>query len=173
MEAKIDWSKAPEGATHYIEDKEYNGASEFVIIGVEGSLFAYDSFGMGGWSVDVNDDNDFKITPIPESKPVYTQAMCDAGELPPVGSEFMHKGEKVECISTSDEEGGVVTFLNDARNIECCWNNDTWVRAIDTRTDEQKCVDNMMYAYRKGESMADVLSEIKKGYIHGVTWSKS
>ena len=56
--------------------------------------------------------------------------MCDAGELPPVGSEFIHQNKKVKCISTSDEQGGVVTFLVDELNIECCWNNDSWVRAI-------------------------------------------
>jgi len=30
-----------------------------------------------------------KMTPIPEDKPVYTQAMCDAGTLPPIGAKIL------------------------------------------------------------------------------------
>ena len=77
--------------------------------------------------------------------PTYTQAMCDAGELPPVGSEFIHQNKKVKCISTSDEQGGVVTFLVDELNIECCWNNDSWVRAITPpKTDTEKAIDSVI-----------------------------
>jgi hypothetical protein len=51
--------------------------------------------------------------------PVFTQEMSDKGELPPIGSYFFCEGKKVKSISTSKEEGGVVTFLTDKGRIEC------------------------------------------------------
>lgn len=90
--------------------------------------------------VDANDD-----------KPIFTQAMSDAGELPPVGSDFLHNGEVVLCISTTSHDGGVVTFRRltqgNGPDIACCWNNKSWVKPIlipsDTRTPKQKAVDSM------------------------------
>ena len=45
------------------------------------------------------------------------------------------------------------------------------IRDIDLRTDEEKAIDYMNYAYSKGHSMADVLSEIKKDYVLGVKYT--
>jgi len=46
---------------------------------------------------------------IPESKPVFTQAMADAGELPPVGSDYLDEdGQLCLCIGYSSEKGFVV-----------------------------------------------------------------
>jgi hypothetical protein len=83
---------------------------------------------------------------LPKIKPVFTQAMADAGELPPVGSDFLHAKKVVTCLSVSDYDGGVVTFAYNDRDgqevdIDCCWNNDSWVQPIDTRTPKQKSVD--------------------------------
>ncbi len=38
--------------------------------------------------------------------------------------------------------------------------------------EEKKAIDYMQYAYDKGNSMRDVLSEIKKGYVQGVSFTK-
>jgi hypothetical protein len=62
--------------------------------------------------------------------PVFTQEMSDKGELPPIGSYFFSEGKKVKAISTTKEEGGVVTFLTEQGGIECCWCNKSWVEPI-------------------------------------------
>ena len=41
----------------------------------------------------------------------------------------------------------------------------------DTRTDKQKAIECMQYAYDKGQSMEDVFSEMEKGYIHEVKFT--
>lgn len=94
------------------------------------------------------------IRPV-NKKPVFTQAMSDAGELPPIGSYFIHENKKVKTISTSKEDGGVVTFL-DGCDIGCCWNNDSWVRPIDTRTDKEKAIEDI---YRSDLTVKENLAE--------------
>ena len=75
---------------------------------------------------------------------VYTQEMADNGELPSVGSEFLHKGSVATTLSTSNEHGGVVTFtVDNGCSIDCCWNNDAWVKPIDTRTKKEKAIDEI------------------------------
>jgi hypothetical protein len=101
------------------------------------------------------------------SQPVFTQAMADNGELPLVGSEFMHQGKVVKTLSTSKEEGGVVTFL-DGTGIGCCWNNDAWVNAIDTRIDKEKAADEFV----KDMTDSDFIKEqFKKTFLAGAEWA--
>lgn len=51
--------------------------------------------------------------------------------LPPVGCEIKTKDGVAKVVSTSEEEGGIVTYSwNDGRNIACCWNNKSWVNPI-------------------------------------------
>ena len=113
--------------------------------------------------------NELDVMEDKQSQPVFTQSMSGNGELPPIGSKFNHQGRIVKTLSTSSEEGGVVTFL-DGTDIGCCWNNSSWVIPIDTRTNKEKAIDYMKYAYEKGNSMEDVLSEITKGYVVDVKW---
>lgn len=170
----IDWSQAPEWATsvgtlssnkYWMNDDSYepfNGNKRIFFTN-------YDS-------TDYECFVPIATRPKPESIPVYTQSMADAEELPSVGMEFISTEfvEERHSIVKAITNDYIIYVCADPKHtseccIEICANHH---KPIDTRTDEQKCVDNMMYAYRKGESMADVLSEIKKGYIHGVTWSK-
>jgi len=103
-----------------------------------------------------------------DDKPVFTQAMADAGYLPPVGSDFLHAKKVVTCLSVSDYDGGVVTFAYKDRDshepdIACCWNNEVWVKPIDTRTPKQKAVDEMMNSlsgYCKEQLSEGLLREI-------------
>lgn len=94
---------------------------------------------------------------VSEAEPVFTQGMADAGELPPVGSKFLHNGEVVLCISTTSHDGGVVTFRRltqgNGPDIACCWNNKSWVKPLDTRTPKQKAVDAALNAIGKSELM--------------------
>ena len=112
-----------------------------------------------------------------EGKPVYTQLMRDNGELPPIGSEVRYntasqgdvtgvvKRIEVKPSATRSVDCRIfVYFENNARLIN-------EVFPIDTRSDEEKTIDYMDYAYRKGGSMSDVLSEIKKGYVLDVEYT--
>lgn len=78
-------------------------------------------------------------------KPVYTQAMCDAGELPPVG---------VRCEICYDVDGlffngSVIAYFNDKAWLDMegkhpvCFVKDTVFRPIDTRTDQEKLIDEV------------------------------
>jgi len=67
------WKNAPEGATHIGTYgnffKEIDGKFAFFTCGVQ----------HGGWLIDnQSQPNRLNLTPRPEAKPVYTQAMCDA-----------------------------------------------------------------------------------------------
>lgn len=93
---------------------------------------------------------------LPKIKPVFTQAMADGGELPPVGSDFLHAKKVVTCLSVSDYDGGVVTFAYKDRDshepdIACCWNNEAWVKPIDTRTPKQKAVEYMLDIWARSD----------------------
>lgn len=81
---KIDWDKAPEGATHYMPEQTYCVACWVKVIGGH----AFYSYGIkgeewkswGGW-------NDFKLHAIPRPSPAWN------GEgLPPVGTVCEWKG---------------------------------------------------------------------------------
>jgi hypothetical protein len=42
-------------------------------------------------------------------KPIYTQAMCDAGDLPIIGSEYLDEdGQRCQCLGYSSERGFVI-----------------------------------------------------------------
>jgi hypothetical protein len=73
---------------------------------------------------------DFIAALVKLKEPVFTQEMSDNKELPPIGSYFLSEGKKVKTISTTTEEGGVVTFSTEGGDISCCWNNDSWVRPL-------------------------------------------
>ncbi|MBL4622895.1 MAG: hypothetical protein JKY89_10895 [Immundisolibacteraceae bacterium] len=48
-----------------------------------------------------------------EVKPIYTQAMCDAGELPPVGSDFIDEDGDVN-LSVAHYKGDVIGMCADS-----------------------------------------------------------
>lgn len=86
------------------------------------------------------------------NKPVYTQAMADAGELPPVGSTailFVSEYAKIsdDVSARSGEVFDVVAHhrgLAVAVSMDCYTSiaaNEQWFKPIDTRTDEEKLRD--------------------------------
>ena len=111
-----------------------------------------------------------------QSQPIFTQAMADAGELPSVGVECMilfdqDSEPKWEKITWYGVFNGSPAFSFNGKN---CWperGGEFHLKPVDQRTDKEKAIDYMKYAYAKGESMEDVFTEITKGYVHGVTWS--
>tara|TARA_R110000822_G_scaffold91912_3_gene211738 strand:- start:3974 stop:5059 length:1086 start_codon:yes stop_codon:yes gene_type:complete len=71
----IDWSKAPEGATHHVAYLKDGSMNEFVeYIKTEKSGEAYYSMTDGGhWSTYVEKDDNFTLTPRPQPTPIFTQ----------------------------------------------------------------------------------------------------
>ena len=86
----IDWSKAPEGTTHYSPE---TGEDNPCWVKMLDSGFLYKAENHFNkhkdtpWMKGSFNFVDLTIKPKPESKPVYTQAMADNGELPLVGME--------------------------------------------------------------------------------------
>jgi len=170
------FDEAPEGCLGAVKLKEENN-DEFGIFVTKTKGFMNDNYHYCGHTDvgPVMDAYDFIPKPdsfIDKSNKVYTQAMEDNGELLTVGMMFNHKGKEVKALAISKEDGGSVLFQTDGNNIDCCWNNDAWVKPIDTRTDEQKAQEQILYAWNNRNGSFSVLDAIKAGKIHNVTWSK-
>jgi len=119
------------------------------------------------------------------SKSVYTQAMSDNGDLPSVGmkaklciSEFaaIHHTDRgynnEHCEIVAHVESFAVAIVR-GEDGEICFTitaNNEWFKTIDTRTDEEKCYDDLALI---GITQYSLIDAIKVGEIHGVTWSKS
>ena len=89
LDVDIDWSKAPEGATHHVKDLLDNSMTEFVKYNNTGDYGEgyYSMIDSTHWSTGVKNDNNFSLTPKPQPTPIFTQEMYDNGVLPSVGME--------------------------------------------------------------------------------------
>ena len=121
----------PEGATHYSdEDAGFRFAWYKKVEGV-GLIWIPDDFEK--WCP-LSDQEEFgddcvKEIPIPQTKGVE----WDGEGLPPVGCKIKTKHGVSEVLSTSDWDGGVVTYsYDDGMSIGCAWNNKSWVNPIET-----------------------------------------
>ena len=162
------WKNAPEDATHHVEDVEDGRLTEFVehrMNGKHGEAY-YSLSDLGShWSIYVENDRLFKLTPRPETKPVYTQAMCDNGELPSVGMEVMHHSVKKTVVGNHDVNYNfpllsinnvyVLVGLRDIKPL------------TPPKTDKEKAIDD---TYR---SDLDVKGNLSMAYDKWVTGSKS
>ena len=120
-----------------------------------------------------------------EKEPVYTQEMFDNGELPPVGCmcecKRIIKNDSFynSCyILGNSKDGEWLVFENYSGNIQSHNKKDGVFRfrPTDTRTDEDKAVDDMRFAAFERDDFSDVhpieaaLKAIKEDKIHGVKW---
>jgi len=103
-----------------------------------------------------------------ESIPVFSQAMCDAGEALIVGMRVIHLAvEKIVCLPADANSKYVLKSVNDMYSLALFHD----IKGIDTRTDEEKAesdINNIVDSFMLSE---DVLTAIKAGKIHGVKWS--
>lgn len=83
-----------------------------------------------------------------ESKPVYTQEMANAGELPPVGSEADYESTFFTHASSNKGACKVIAYFSDKVWIDITGGADAVIninvinfKPIDTRTDEEKLRD--------------------------------
>ena len=136
MKTVIDWSKAPEDATHYwpAMDSFYKFSkhdNDFVWQNCEWQrCSSIDRFGG-------------ELTEKPS--PVFTQEMSDNGELPQVGMVVMVKNK---CDAHPKLKRAAIKYMGDLvvyNYMDCperCDKNINLVfRPIDTRTDKQKAID--------------------------------
>ena len=111
------------------------------------------------------------------TKLVFTQAMADNGELPVVGMECMILN--TNC-SRPKYIKGLIKYVGDLmiyayiENGERCDNVKTLkFKPIDTRTDKEKAIDNLMFFGDQGQDSDGAnfnLEAIIAGKIHGVKW---
>jgi hypothetical protein len=184
----IDWSKAPEGATHWIPNG-YEWSKAFLSIS-DGEKV--EVFRGGAWHETGNQHSIHSLTKLglkakpKPAQPVFTQAMADAGERPPIGS---HARLKVSCpgyVTKSPLAGEVVFigahFKTNVGKLLCSYINPEEseggiavagaFEVIDTRTDEEKaidCLDDFNLSMCNGWQ-EDVIGFIKSGEFHGVKW---
>ncbi|MAO21770.1 MAG: hypothetical protein CMJ25_13560 [Phycisphaerae bacterium] len=107
------------------------------------------------------------------SQPVFTQAMADNGELPPIGSKAICEycdGEELLIVAHDllAEDGAFALVCGDSGY----WGAEArrW-KPIDTRTDKEKAIDDL---YESGwfnkPGGANFIDDVKLGKIHGVKW---
>lgn len=116
---------------------------------------------------------------------IYTQEMFDNGEVPHIGMMFICKektsdsrisdfmGKAVKVVGVSNLDGNeVITFHHTTLGIGCGVFGEEWVKPIDTRTDEEKAVDDLYNnEYFDKEQGPRFLEDIKAGKIHGVSFT--
>lgn len=171
----IDWDKAPEGATHW--DELGDCFCDKRGLWMNGKY--YGATGMIGWGTD-------RYTPRPT--PVYTQEMADNGELPCTGSlcqgyilaDTVTQGvplnqwiDGVYLKAATSANGGRCFLFKGDNNTDYVINAASYIRPIDTRTDEQKAIDdvNNILLENEADYTSVIVEAIKAGRIHGVTWS--
>lgn len=167
----IDWTKAHKDATHWDALGEVFRNSTGFWSTKRGNEYYVE--------LPSHDKRDLSIDRYiarPVEKPVFTQAMADAGELPNVGMECNFDTSFFTDKNSNNGICEIIAYFKDKVwiniiNFECVINiNVIDFKPIDTRSDKEKAIDYMEYSYKKGNSMADVLNEIHKGYVHGVKW---
>ena len=167
----IDWSKAPEGATHY-----YPCIDCFYLFDKHGDDFVFN----GTEKELCSDISCFKgcLIPRPETKPAYTKAMFDNGVMPLVGMEYEHG----VVLVGADKEGMYVISEHGISIIAEL----SAIKPIDTRTDKERAVDDLNRELTKlNNNIIDehktssnfhsecfwLIDIIKAGKIHGVTFT--
>lgn len=137
----------PEGATHYRDEcDEYN----FLWLRSVNNDWGYYSKLYGsfrkadnwvGERLGTGEINEipWPTTETPEEKEALgaiEQVEWNGEGLPPVGCKIKTKRGISEVLSTSDWDGGVVTYSykheDGGMSIECAWNNESWINPIET-----------------------------------------
>ena len=189
-ETKVDytseefWKDAPEDATHYLP---LNGEfSECWVKNLNSLNYDFMTIVRGLANDWENSGSIVKgeldgLTERPKPQPIYTKAMQEAGELPPVGAEvvyfvcckssvkeenFKHHEEVMDVVAIN---GGLVVLLSKSKSFATAC-NDQWIKPIDTRSDKEKAIDDIKRILDCDNHMAEGLF-YSLGDIHGVTWS--
>lgn len=195
MTNEIDWTKAPEGATHYTKETNVTSAC-WVKLKDDSCGYITMSHHKNNEAENIWQIGEFhtsELTVIPKPlQPVFTKAMQDNNELPPVGSECLlriaefaqipseHKSYNGDhCVIVAHVDTLAVAIVRD-ENSDVCFTitaNHGWFKPIDTRTDKEKAIDaaigNLMFygdQTQTEQKANETLIAIMEGKIHGVKW---
>ena len=137
----------PEGATHIVERnkvQEFSYYKDGLYWGNKDEEFSF-IMGESNWKVATIRDGEDSINLRPQSKPVYTQVMYRANEVPVIGSEIVMRYMHDSCTVTHQ---GIVKYASLDNVILDIEGNERHLTVgdyawepIDTRTDEEKAID--------------------------------
>ena len=150
----IDWSKAPEGATHYWE-----GSQCFYKFDKHGDDFVFCTDHWESCSdISCFSTEGLKLIPTEPKQPVYTQEMHNNNECPRLGVKFKvvnlegdsrindFNGLEVTVIGLSISECGkqVITFEHETRGVGCGIFRKFWVKPLPPK---QELFDGKAYQF--------------------------
>ena len=108
-----------------------------------------------------------------DDKPVFTQAMADAGELPPIGCVV----EMFDSPSSSYVECEIICHHKKALFIDVVgWDSafsvsdDSLFRPIDTRSDKQKAADDYWDSMNHDSKVETFEDRVKLAFKAGIAW---
>lgn len=103
------------------------------------------------------------LAKLAESKPIFTQAKADNGELPPVGSLFIdiEYNENKQVLALAHHLGKVVyaADYDDVSQVDYFHADQDCCMALDTRTDREKAIDEMLKDSRCNGSVIEICIE--------------
>ena len=166
----IDWSKAPEGATHWMPESEDWHKSWFTIL--DGKAKRMQMAGKDqSYDASYNTLEDLiecglVVKPKP-AQPVFTQSMTDNGELPQVGMKVKHLAvDKFVMLPADANSKYVLKSVNDMYSLALLHD----IEPIDTRTDKEKAIDAIMEsnpAFIRADDL-DIRSVLNGAYVKWV-----
>ena len=129
-------------------------------------------------------DGEFLAKTNESKEMIYTQEMKDKGEAPKVGMDVLYSGEKVEVINIYHiGDSTVLTLINNKTSgVSALYFNSgegVNIDVIDTRTDEEKAIDDLKLSYDNWDNEATekdtlqwIFDDIKAGKVHGVSFTR-
>ena len=183
----INWDEAPEGATHYAQETMVNKACWINDFDSVIRYVTVDEYNKRPshfvWLLGSVDEDDDRVTKRPV-KPVYTQAMCDAGTLPSVGSKVQYignddylvefdisDGDELTClVHTKDFEGESIGVYRHKSGFSVSILNQL-IKPIDTRTDEEKAFDNYWSNLKDCNDVVEFKEAVKLSFVAGLNYN--
>ena len=169
------WSKAPEGATHWMPNG-YEWSEAFLSISDSGKVKVFRG---GTWHEASNQHSVYSLTKLglkakPEAQPVFTQSMADNKELPQVGMDCLFKKRgALEAGTVTAITKRFIIFTDSFGDEHVRKLDELTIEPIDTRTNTEKAVDdlkNIEFDKSWHSHCEDVIELIKENKIHGVKW---
>ena len=120
-----------------------------------------------------------KIPSFIADKPVFTQAMKDAGELPPIGCEVEYN------TASRGDVIGVVTGYRTSKSLNTLADNCDYqvsvkfehnerllkdIKPIDTKSDKQKAIDGYWDSMKHGTKVMTFKERVKLAFKAGIDW---
>ena len=143
----INWDEAPTSTEYTYRGFYYKAVNDVLYVykvhGASGGGFVVPFYwGESTYGLDAIKS----MTPRPETKPIYTQAMFDAGELPLVGMNCMvlnscRAHPKYELCTLNYKSPTFCVYSYDGDDERCDSVANLKFKPIDTRTDSEKAID--------------------------------